>query len=279
MMPGLADAYGGTLLGLSEVAERYDCVLLDVWGVLIDGARTFPAATSCLARLADNRVPTILVSNTSRRGSDLQQMLAGIGLEPDSYTAAITAGDAAFEIVAERHPVLSGARRCVVVGEQPGGHWAEEAGAVVTDDPMQADFVLALGILPCGWHNDRTGVMVERALQQGLPFLVSNPDRRVMVDGVLHDCVGLLTDLLRPLGGRVIETGKPHSPIFKQALATAARLGPAAQRPLMIGDSLETDIRGATQIGIDSLLIRAGGSGCMREFMYLPTWTMGALKW
>ena len=68
-------------------------------------------------------------------------------------------------------------------------------------------------------------------------------------------------ELYRELGGEVIFYGKPHRPIYDQALAKAAAARGAAapaRRTLAIGDSLRTDIAGARALGIDALFVSGG---------------------
>lgn len=262
--------------GFAAIADRYDCVLLDVWGVLIGDGCAYDAAAACLEALARECLPTVLVSNTSRRSDALQDMLAGLGIARARYHDSVTAGDVAFDLVIRRDRALKGARRCLVVGDQPGGHWAAAAGLDVTEDPRAADFVLAVGVLPTGWQSGACGAAIDRALGCDLPFLITNPDRRVLIDGQLHEGVGVLTDWLRPFGATVIETGKPHAAIFENALHRAARgRGTVPSTPVMIGDSHDTDIAGATRFGIDSVLIGGAASGGVDA----ATWRMEALRW
>jgi ribonucleotide monophosphatase NagD (HAD superfamily) len=53
----------------------------------------------------------------------------------------------------------------------------------------------------------------------------------------------------------VLRLGKPHRPIFLEALA---RTGTAPERTAMVGDQLATDIRGANAAGIASVLVTSG---------------------
>ena len=53
----------------------------------------------------------------------------------------------------------------------------------------------------------------------------------------------------------VVRLGKPYAPIFREALA---RAGALPERTAMIGDQLETDVRGANAAGITSVLVTSG---------------------
>ncbi|MBL6430793.1 MAG: hypothetical protein HPM95_04720 [Alphaproteobacteria bacterium] len=70
--------------------------LVDVWGVLTDGARAFVPAIESLKVLRARGVPVALVSNTSRRGGELARLLEGQGLASDLHDAVITGGGLAF---------------------------------------------------------------------------------------------------------------------------------------------------------------------------------------
>ena len=59
----------------------------------------------------------------------------------------------------------------------------------------------------------------------------------------------------------MLYAGKPHRPIYDLALQRVAGLcgaTPAKQRVLAIGDSVRTDLRGATDFGLDCLFVTAG---------------------
>jgi ribonucleotide monophosphatase NagD (HAD superfamily) len=74
-------------------------------------------------------------------------------------------------------------------------------------------------------------------------------------------CAGSIADLYASLGGEVLYAGKPHRPIYQTALAKAAAVrgqGPRLDRVLAIGDSVRTDLAGATAFGIDCLFVTAG---------------------
>ena len=65
-----------------------------------------------------------------------------------------------------------------------------------------------------------------------------------------------------PSGGDVIYAGKPYRPIYEQAMAAARKVRGtrhrARSRVLAIGDSVRTDLKGATAFGIDCLFVTAG---------------------
>ena len=52
--------------GLSQIADRYDVVLSDVWGVIHNGRESFPLACAALAQFRAEVGPGVLISNAAR---------------------------------------------------------------------------------------------------------------------------------------------------------------------------------------------------------------------
>ncbi|WP_158585226.1 TIGR01459 family HAD-type hydrolase [Oceaniradius stylonematis] len=250
--------------GLQEAVGGCDAVLMDVWGVLTDGEKAFEPGVSALNRLIETGRPVMLLSNTSRRGNDLAEKLSRLGIPPTSYTAIITGGDLAFDCAVTRKV---GGRafgdNVLLVGEQPGGHWAEEAGMVVVEDVEIADVVLGLGILNEPDIGDTHLDMLRRAAGRGLPFLISNADSRVRLGDQIRIGAGALAPHYRAAGGEPYLFGKPHDTIFAAAIAhlsaAFASRTFSPERLLMVGDSLATDIGGAAAFGARTLLVTATG--------------------
>jgi HAD superfamily hydrolase (TIGR01459 family) len=103
--------------------------------------------------------------------------------------------------------------------------------------------------------------ILEQARARDLPFVCANPDLVVDVGGTTVYCAGTLAALYETMGGSVYWAGKPHAPIYEAARRTAERLrgAPVARdRIVAIGDSVRTDIAGATSFGIPSLFVASG---------------------
>jgi len=97
-------------------------------------------------------------------------------------------------------------------------------------------------------------------------MICANPDIQVHRGTKLIWCAGALAAAYEQLGGDVIYLGKPHPPIYDEALNRLSAMSGAAQEPtriLAIGDGLRTDILGANRTGIDALFITGGIHGDM----------------
>ena len=147
----------------------------------------------------------------------------------------------------------------------PGGHLAlEEYGlqpvSSVEDDP---EAVLT------GYGPDLTWREVMRAailIRTGVPWVASNADLTLPTTDGLGPGHGALVRLLSDFAGRQpLIAGKPHRGLFDEVLARTD-----GRAPLMVGDRLDTDIRGAAAAGIDSLLVLTGVTGLARAGVRRP---------
>ena len=97
---------------------------------------------------------------------------------------------------------------------------------------------------------------LQSGIDKGLPMLCANPDIRVRIGDQLVWCAGALAAIYEDLGGEVIYPGKPHSAIYRAAMARIGK--PDAARTLCIGDSPGTDMKGAQSQGMSGLYVGTG---------------------
>ena len=64
--------------GLEVLAPRYDGFILDLWGVIHDGAAPRPGAIECLRALTETGKQILLLSNAPRRASDVIRRISRI---------------------------------------------------------------------------------------------------------------------------------------------------------------------------------------------------------
>jgi HAD superfamily hydrolase (TIGR01459 family) len=129
--------------------------------------------------------------------------------------------------------------------------------------PLEAaDYVVCSGL-----RDDETETpesyreLLGRLRARNLFMVCGNPDLVVERGDKLVYCAGAIADLYGALGGEVLYAGKPHRPIYDEALNRIAALrgGRAPHsRVLTIGDSVRTDLKGAAGMGLDCLFVTAG---------------------
>src|SRR5260221_7725045 len=122
---------------------------------------------------------------------------------------------------------------------------------------QQADYIVCTGLFDDEIESaEDYRAMMLQARERELPLICANPDIVVERGDRLIYCAGAIAELYRELGGDVVFYGKPHRPIYDQAITLAkAKRGTATplSRVLAIGDSVRTDLAGAHAYGIDCL--------------------------
>jgi HAD superfamily hydrolase (TIGR01459 family) len=245
--------------GLSELADRYDVILSDVWGVIHNGREAFPAACDALVRFRAKSGPVILISNAARPHAPVIVQLDGLNVPREAYSALVTSGDATRGLLAPRAPGpfwRIGDERDRPLYEGLGVEFADLEGAA---------FISVSG--PYDDENEEPADYRDRfirGVERGLPMICANPDIVVQRGDKLIYCGGALAQLYESLGGQVMMAGKPYAAIYELSLAQAAQalgrpVDPA--RVLCIGDGLPTDVRGANARGLDVLFVANGIHG------------------
>lgn len=245
--------------GLAELANDYDVLLSDVWGVIHNGREHFAPACAALARYRAERGPVVLISNSPRPAHDVIPQLDQLGVPREAWSTLVTSGDATRLLLAQRAPGPAW-----ILGPERDGTLYEGLG-LMTAEPATAAFIACTGPF-----NDEVEVPEdyrERFVgpaSRGIAMICANPDRVVQRGSKLIYCGGALADLYRDMGGEVLMAGKPYAPIYELSLVEAVRLlgRPVdSARVLCIGDGVHTDVQGAEERGLDCLFVARGIHG------------------
>ena len=229
--------------------ETYDLAALDLDGVVYVGDHAVPGAVAGLesARRRGMHLAYI-TNNASRPPSEVAAQLRRLGV-PAEDADVVTSAQAAARLLAGQVP--AGSRVYVIGGS--GLHEAlRERGLEpvvrIGDDPV----AVIQGYGPdMPWRQVIDGAIL---IKEGLPWVASNLDLTVPTSHGPGPGNGTLVNLVAEYAGRRPQVaGKPERPLFDETLA---RVG--GERPLVVGDRLDTDIDGAHNVGWDSLLVMTG---------------------
>lgn len=241
--------------GLHEIASNYDSLICDVWGVLHNGRAAQPAAWESCIRFHEAGKPVILFSNAPRLAGEVQKQLDKLGVPRVAYDDIVTSG-AVTRAELERRTRAQKLKLLHIGPERDRGVYEGLNVSIV--GAADAELVLCTGFdddekeTPEDYRK-RFAELIARKLT----LLCVNPDIVVQRGEKLIPCAGALARLYEQMGGRTLYYGKPHLPIYAAALTRARDVGRAV-RPLVIGDGLETDIKGANTAGLDALFIMDG---------------------
>jgi HAD superfamily hydrolase (TIGR01459 family) len=249
------------LPGLHALSSRYDAFLIDLYGVIHDGARPFDGVIDALRHLASASRRVVFLTNTSRAGDAVANALATMGIAPDLYDAIISSGDITRAALLSRDPalffLLPSSPRCAHLGDPSFVPWLFELGLSFVDDLADADLVIASGAPHHAAALARTKSDLAPVAARSVPLVCTNPDRVIPAASGLTLGPGAVAAAYAELGGRVFMYGKPHAPIYAAARALLGEV--PTERIVAIGDLLDTDIRGARAAGIASVLVTATG--------------------
>jgi HAD superfamily hydrolase (TIGR01459 family) len=249
------------LPGLRAIVFQYDAFLVDIWGVLHDGSRPFPGVVEALRELASARRQVIFITNSSRTGARIAEMLTAMGIGRELYAAVVSSGDVTRDALIARDARLFGLLpeqpRCHHVGDPSFVPWLFELGFTFVDELADADLVMTTGAVPDEAALAELRQYLAPAAARGIPLVCTNPDQIIPTAEGLALGPGAVANAYAGLGGRIFLYGKPYEPIYH---AARKHLGAATTRLVAIGDLLDTDIRGARRAGIASALITETGS-------------------
>jgi HAD superfamily hydrolase (TIGR01450 family) len=251
-----------TAIAMRELLDRYEGILLDVYGVLLDASGPLPGARELIGELDRRRVPYAIVTNdASRLPETYAERFArlGIAVAPQRI---VTSGS----LLPERLARLPGARTCVL--GTPDSFAYVRAGGGIAIPPASGIEVDAVAVCDDAGFDFLEGCehvlsAIVRAVETGRrpALILPNPDLVYPKGGgelgFTAGAVALLIEaaLARrfPTAGLVFERlGKPAPHLMLEA---ARRLELPASRLVMVGDQLETDIAGARAAGIDAALL------------------------
>ena len=245
---------------IDELIERYEALLFDAYGALSYSVGALPGAAALIGRLNRMGKPYyVLTNDASALPESRAARFQRAGLEVDA-ARIITSGSLLEGYFAEHG--MRGAR-CVVMGTADSAEYVRRAGGVVVA-PSAAFDAVVIGD-QSGYPFIETLNAVMSALFRMIDggdaprLLLPNPDLIYPDDagfGMASGGVALVLEAAlrqrypRAAGLRFERLGKPHPAMFAEAQRRSE-----TRDMVMIGDTPETDIRGANRFGIASALV------------------------
>jgi len=235
--------------------------LIDMDGVVYRGNELIPGAERFIADLLKLELPFFFLTNNSQRTRrDVVTKLSRLGIHVDE-SHIFTCAMATARFLATQKP----GGTAFVIGEGGLLNALHENGySVVDQDP---DYVVI------GEGRAVTYEMVERAIRmvlKGAKLIATNLDPTCPTqDGLRPGCGALVAMIETATGRKAFSVGKPSAVMMR---AARKELGLDAIRTTMIGDTMETDILGAVQLGYRAILVLSGGTSRedLAAFAYRP---------
>jgi len=230
--------------GLREIQSKYNAFFIDLWGVIHNGVELHPGAINVLENLNKLNKRFVLMSNAPRPSKSVEKFLLNLKMDKNVIKNIFTSGEAALKSLQNnsygKYFYHLGSERDSSIYEE----FKENKKSL-----KKADFILCTGFL----DNEESLEYYMDLLKKytHIKFICINPDIIVYRGNKKEYCAGKLAEIFKKLGGKVIYFGKPYPEIYNFCIKKNENV-------LVIGDNIKTDIKGATNMSLDSLLITQG---------------------
>lgn len=239
---------------ITPIIDNYDYFLLDLWGVIHDGTKTYPGVIERLQYLKQMGKKVCFLSNAPRRAKKVAELLERLGISKDLYDFILTSGEATFSHIAD----LKKSGLYYYIGPDKDADLLDELlHYKKTDDASKADFAIITGFDDGNYDIAHKMPQLLEAKKNNLELICANPDLTVVKQtGEELLCAGILANEYKKLGGKVVYFGKPYDFVYERVFSLFSIDN--MTKVLAVGDGIETDILGANRAKIDSAFIAGG---------------------
>ncbi len=244
---------------ISVIEKDYSLFLIDLWGVIHNGIKIFPEILEVLRNLQKKKKEIIFITNAPRRALVIENQLTEFGIDRKLYSRVISSGEITWRYLFEKFRDKN--VNILHIGPPRDNHLIEGLSYKKVSIPEEAEIIVNTG--PWG-DNDKLENyknILDQSLKNKLPMICSNPDKEVIRGDKFMICAGKLAEYYEEKGGAVKYFGKPYPEIYSHIFKSINFIN--KKKILVIGDSLENDIKGANLQKCDSLLV---SNGIHREF-------------
>ena len=275
-----------------EIKDLFDIFIFDAYGVLYNGLDFFDHVKEVMEELIKENKKVCILSNSPQISSSVKEKYDKCGLGEKQYTELITSGEFCRNLLKNnkiQFKTNKNPKKYYVFGKQ-NNKLFEGLNYIQVNNINDADFiylsalyfsdeeynkmnnedkkkVVAIkkdnGINP--WRAMDIDILmpkIKKIIDSKKPVLNCNPDYRAcegLVDGSTAFVLtpGSVAKVLKENDVEVVEFGKPYREIYDFVFNVLKSKGintDEKDRICMVGDTLRTDIKGANNAGIKSVL-------------------------
>lgn len=246
----------------SEISDKYDVFILDQWGVMHDGHYGYDHAIDAVKHLIYKNKQLIIISNSSKRRISSINRLKDLGFDKNNFIEVMTSGEMIWQELKDfSYKYDFKTKNCFHIFDS-----SKEDGKdfriglekfKFIDNIKDADFILACTPFQNTKPIDYIPILKE-ALEMNLIMFCANPDFVTVEENNDKNiyCMGTIADLYDNMGGKVVILGKPSKEIYLKSCKQFDQINKS--KTIAVGDSLDHDILGASNFGVDSVLITSG---------------------
>ena len=231
--------------GISEIQTKYDAFFIDLWGVVHNGVKLNTDAIEVLNNLNKLKKRFVLLSNAPRPAKNVGDFLLKLNMKKNLIKNVFTSGEASLKSLQNEiygknfYHIGSKKDECLFKGFEKN-----------KTKLIDADFILCTGLI----ESQENSLEYYKDLlkdKKNIKMICTNPDLVVFRGEKKEYCAGKVAEIFKELGGEVIYFGKPYPEIYKICMRKNEKV-------LVVGDNINTDIKGANNMKFDSLFIING---------------------
>ena len=250
------------IANFSEISDKYNAVICDLWGCLHNGLESFPESLKALEKFKSSYGKIVLVTNAPRPITNVKYQIAKLGIKEIHYDMLLTSGELTSNYINNISTNqlnifhIGGKRHHSIYKDMIH----EKKITIETNSIIHADLIVCTE--PFDPSKDQLSDYantLKTGIDKDLTLLCANPYLVVDVGDKREMCAGSIASMYEEMGGRVIYFGKPYKNIYQEVYSFLDKFSdPKAKSILCIGDGLTTDIKGANNEKLDSLLVVGG---------------------
>jgi HAD superfamily hydrolase (TIGR01459 family) len=230
---------------LADIYNLYNTFVIDLWGVMHNGVTLNPEANNAVENLIRNKKKVVFLTNAPRPCKEVKKYLRNLKMNENFLQNIVSSGEAAMQALRNK--------RFGNLFFHLGPSKDNEIFFDIKNKKTsleKCDFILCTGLL----ENKEENLDYYKNLLKNYTtkkFICTNPDLIVHRGNVKEYCAGTLAKIFESIGGEVVYFGKPYREIYNICFQEKEKV-------IAIGDNLNTDIKGANNMNIDSIFISNG---------------------
>ncbi|KJV57191.1 HAD hydrolase, IA, variant 1 family protein [Orientia chuto str. Dubai] len=245
-------------INLSNIVKDYELLLFDIYGVLLEDNNPYTKIIEAVNNLSQS-IKICFISNTPQPAQYSSDRLNSYGINATSRNV-YTSGEIARAMLKNTKKYLEIDSPIVFhLGPDFKKNVLKDLPIKITTNIHDANILLITAFEDCEDKLNQYNSIFQTAVNNKAICLCANPDTINPLGSKSRYCAGYFSAIYKAIGGQVVYSGKPYAEIFQAVLNTAAQ-NVKKEKILMIGDTLETDILGANNVGIDSALVLTGNA-------------------